>query len=223
MAARLKAMGQAKYQRDGNPRTSGPGFGLAEHPDTLGQPTRWKRPRRVFVNSMSDLFHHEVSLDFQVRVFDVMESTPRHTFQVLTKRPEIMRRRVATIYSRFGLTRPSDHIWLGTSIESNDYVRRADHLRLVPSVRFLSLEPLLGPLPDLRLGYIDWAIVGCESGRGARPFDLEWARDLRDRCAESGTAFFVKQLPGPRGVLHDLEQFPNDLRVREYPVLNQRI
>ena len=217
MAARLKAMGQPKYQHDGNPRTSGPGFGLTEHPGTLDQPTRWRQPRRIFVNSMSDLFHREVSLDFQIRVFEVMEYTKRHTFQVLTKRPEIMRRRVARIYERFGLTRPSDPIWLGTTIERNDYVRRADHLRLVPSVRFLSLEPLLGPLPDLDFGGIDWAIIGCESGHGARSFDLDWARDICVRCEESDTAVFVKQLPGPRGVLHDLELFPADLQIRQYP------
>lgn len=193
MAKRLKAMGVANYQNDGNPRTSGPGFGLTEHPHMLDQPKKWKKPRRIFVNSMSDLFHHEISLDFQVRVFEVMEETPRHTFQILTKRPEIMRRRVAKIYEQMGLTNPASHIWLGTTIEHNDYVGRAHHLRMIPSVRFLSLEPLLGPLPDLDLGCIDWVIVGGESGHGARPMHPDWARDLRDRCVSAGVPFHFKQ------------------------------
>ncbi len=193
MAKRLKAMGVANYQNDGNPRTSGPGFGLTEHPHMLDQPKKWKKPRRIFVNSMSDLFHHEISLDFQVQVFNVMEETPRHTFQVLTKRPEIMRRRVAKIYEQLGLTNPSSHIWLGTTIEHNDYVNRAHHLRLVPSVRFLSLEPLLGPLPDLDLSGIDWVIAGGESGHGARPMHPDWPRDLRDRCVDAGVPFHFKQ------------------------------
>lgn len=203
MAKRLKAMGSPKYQKDGNPRTSGPGFGLTEHWDMLDQPTRWKKPRRIFVNSMSDLFHREVSLDFQVQVFDIMEQTPRHTFQILTKRPEIMRRRIATIYAELGLTRPAEHIWLGTSIENNKFVNRADHLRLIPSVRFLSLEPLLGPLPDLDLHAIDWVIVGGESGPGARPMHPDWVRHLRDYCVRVGVAFHFKQW----GCWIDPEQF----------------
>lgn len=220
MAKRLKAMGVAKYQTDGDPRTSGPGFGLAVHPDALDIPLKWKRPRMVFVNSMSDMFHDQIPLDFMRQVWDVMERTPQHTYQVLTKRARRLPKVFRNLDGRTVPLRTLPNVWLGVSIESDRYVFRANHLRNTPAaVRFLSLEPLLESLPSLDLMDIDWVIIGCESGRGARPFDLDWARDLRDRCAESGTAFFVKQLPGERrrSVLHDMEQFPEDVRIREYP------
>lgn len=215
LAKRLKAMGQPKYQKDGDPRTSGPGFGLTVHPDTLDTPRGWREPRRVFVNSMSDLFHPKVTDEFIIDVFDVMADTPRHQYQVLTKRPK----RAAALADE--LIWP-DNVWLGTSIESNSYVDRAEELRRVPAVmRFLSCEPLLGPLPDLDLDGIDWVIVGGESGHEARPMDVEWVRDLRDRSVAATVPFFFKQWGGrtPKAGGRELDgrtwdQFPASL----YPV-----
>jgi protein gp37 len=190
LAKRLKAMGQPKYQRDGDPRTSGPGFALTLHEDALDIPHRWRAPRRVFVNSMSDLFHPRVPDEFITRVFAVMSETDRHQYQILTKRPK----RVASLAHR--LPWPPN-IWLGTSIESNQYVERADQLRRVPAaVRFLSCEPLLGALSELGLDGIDWVIVGGESGFDARPMDVAWVLELRDRCQAARIPFFFKQWGG---------------------------
>jgi protein gp37 len=198
LAGRLKAMGQPAYQADGDPRTSGPGFGLTLHPDRLEQPSRWRRPRVVFVNSMSDLFHKDVPIDFIGRVFDVMAACPQHTFQVLTKRPKRMARVLAAYYDNAG-REPLENVWIGTSIETNTYVWRADHVRAAPAaVRFVSAEPLLGPLDELDLQGIDWLIVGGESGADFRPVDGQWVRDLRDRCGAESTAFFFKQWGGIR-------------------------
>ena len=202
MAKRLKAMGSAKYQADGDPRTSGPGFKLTEHPDALDLPARWKKPRKVFVNSMSDLFHTQVTDEFIGQVWDVMAHCPQHTFQILTKRPQRMAQALGPngcgFYAFEGpVPCPQPNVWLGTSIETDRYTFRADHLRNTPAaVRFLSLEPLLGPLPSLDLTGIDWVIVGGESGRGARPMDPDWVRDLRDRCVSVGVPFFFKQWGG---------------------------
>ncbi|TMR90520.1 phage Gp37/Gp68 family protein [Nonomuraea basaltis] len=218
LAKRLKAMGQPKYQNDGDPRTSGPGFAVTLHPSTLAEPLRWRKPRTVFVNSMSDLFHARVPVEFVDRVWATMEQTPQHTYQILTKRPERMARLLAG-------RRPLPNVWLGTSIESDEHVRRADALREVEAaVRFLSLEPLLGPLPSLDLTGIDWTIVGGESGPGARPMDLAWAADLRDRCARERVPFFMKQLGAvlarqkgcsdPKG--HNPAEWPEPFP-REYP------
>lgn len=214
MAGRLKAMGQAKYQTDGDPRTSGPGFGLATHPDVLDVPLRRRVPTTYFVNSMSDLFHPNVPDAFIAQVFATMAMCPRHTFQVLTKRPQRMAALLSDADRWLGLldaamrpltgdifasTVPSRLYppaweWLGTSIESDRYTFRAHHLRATPAaVRFLSLEPLLGPLPSLDLTGIDWVIVGGESGRDARPMHPGWVRDIRDRCVEAGIPFFFKQ------------------------------
>jgi protein gp37 len=168
------------------------GFDLKLWPERLGQPARWRRPRVIFVNSMSDLFHQDVPDEFISDVFDAMDDAPQHVYQVLTKRPG----RMASVMRRLR-PKPSDHIWLGTSIELDDYVWRADRLRQTPAaVRFLSLEPLLGPLPSLDLAGIDWVIVGGESGHGARPLEEGWVRNLRDRCGEAGVAFFFKQWGG---------------------------
>src|SRR5262249_55615329 len=143
LAKRLKAMGSAKYQTDGDPRTSGPGFGVATHAAALGEPFRWRQPRVVFVNSMSDLFHAQVPVEFIRRVFAVMEATPQHTYQVLTKRSRRVRRLAPS------LNWPAN-LWLGVSVESERVGYRVDDLRAVPAaVRFLSCEPLLGPLVDL--------------------------------------------------------------------------
>ncbi|MFE0527146.1 DUF5131 family protein [Micromonospora parva] len=190
LSRRLKAMGQPRYQRDGDPRTSGPGFGLTVHPDSLRLPLSWKRPRRVFVNSMSDLFHAQVPVDFVQQVFAVMAATPQHTYQVLTKRARRLRR-VAT-----SLTWPHN-VWMGVSVEDAEAVHRVDDLRQVPAaVRFLSCEPLLGPLPGLRLDGIGWVIAGGESGPSARPMDQAWAEDLRDQCGDANVPFFFKQWGG---------------------------
>lgn len=190
LAKRLRAMGQAKYQNDGDPRTSGPGFALTVHEDTLAAPYRWKSPRVIFVNSMSDLFHPDVPLDFIKRVFTVMADTPQHTYQVLTKRSK----RLAAVARELGW--PSN-VWMGVSVESDRYAFRLDHLRSVDAaVRFVSAEPLLGPLPNLDLTSIDWLIAGGESGPNARPMDEDWVRDIRDQCGEAGVAFFFKQWGG---------------------------
>lgn len=190
LAKRLKAMGSAKYQTDGDSRTSGPGFGVALHPDALDIPRRWREPRTVFVNSMSDLFHARVPLDYVQQVFTVMRETPRHTFQVLTKRAA----RLAKVAHQIDW--PAN-VWIGVSVEDQSHRERIDHLREVTAaVRFISAEPLLGPLPDLDLDGVDWLIAGGESGQGCRPIDPSWVRDLRDRCVDSGTAFFFKQWGG---------------------------
>ena len=189
MAARLKAMGQEKYQADGDPRTSGPGFALTVHPYTLSIPRRWSKPRMIFVNSMSDLFHHDVPVEFIRDVFAVMADTPRHTYQLLTKRSKRLSRLADVIdWPR--------NLWVGVSVETQTYGFRVDHLRTVPSsVRFLSIEPLLGPV-SVNLDGIDWVIVGGESGPSCRPVDPVQVRHIRDACVESGTPFFFKQWGG---------------------------
>lgn len=189
MAARLKAMGQQKYQADGDPRTSGPGFALTVHPDTLSIPRRWSKPRMIFVNSMSDLFHHDVPVEFIRDVFAVMADTPRHTYQLLTKRSKRLGRLAEVLdWPR--------NLWVGVSVETQTYGFRVDHLRTVPcSVRFLSIEPLLGPV-SVDLDGIDWVIVGGESGPSCRPVDPVHVRHIRDACVKSGTPFFFKQWGG---------------------------
>ena len=190
LARRLKAMGADKYQRDGDPRTSGPGFDLTLHPSVLTQPYSWRAPKVVFVNSMSDLFHARVPLDFVRQVFTVIAETPRHTYQVLTKRSTRLRK-VAHL-----LDWPAN-LWLGVSVEDNDALFRVDDLRGIPAqVKFLSCEPLLGPLSDLKLQGLDWVIVGGESGQGHRPIAAEWVREIRDLCQLSRVPFFFKQWGG---------------------------
>ena len=190
LARRLKAMGAGKYQNDGDLRTSGPGFAVTMHPDALRQPLRWRTPRMVFVNSMSDLFHAKVSLEFIRGVLDVMRATPQHTYQVLTKRP-IRARRLSD-----KLDWPTN-MWLGVSVENQDTLHRIDELRRIPTaVRFLSCEPLLGDLSGMDLTRIDWVIAGGESGPGYRPVDVRWVRSVRDTCLEAKVAFFFKQWGG---------------------------
>lgn len=166
------------------------GFDLRLWPDRLEIPLRWRTPRRVFVNSMSDLFHHEVPDAFIRHVFDVMERAYWHQFQVLTKRSPRL--------AKLGPTLPlPPNVWVGVSIEQDRFAWRADHLRRVPAcVRFISAEPLLGPLPSLDLTDIHWLITGGESGPGHRPCDPDWVRDLRDRCLDADVAFFHKQWGG---------------------------
>ena len=172
------------------PKTYPNGFALTLRPDALTLPLSWKRPRMIFVNSMSDLFHADVPESYIRDVFAVMEQCPHHTFQVLTKRAERLHRLAPR------LPWPT-HVWMGVSVETIDYRWRVDYLRRTPaSVRFLSAEPLIGSLAQLSLSGIHWLIAGGESQSGARPCDVQWLRELRDACRASGTAFFLKQLGG---------------------------
>ena len=180
----------ARLQRMGNPRYLN-GFDLTLQPDQIELPLRWKRPRRVFVNSMSDLFHNDIPDTFIEAVFRTMARADWHVFQVLTKRAE----RLPQIAAK--LPWP-DNVWLGVSIENADYTARIDHLRKIPAaIRFLSIEPLLGPIPKLNLERVDWVIVGGESGFNHRKPDPDWIRDLRDQCVRAGVPFFFKQWGGP--------------------------
>jgi protein gp37 len=183
MAKRLQAMGQPNY-RDG--------FALTLQPQMLELPLRWRRPRTVFVNSMSDLFHRDVPVEYIQAVFEIMRRASWHTFQVLTKRADRLRELDPTL-------RWTPNIWMGVSVETASYVPRIDDLRRTRAhVRFLSLEPLLGPLPRLDLDDIDWVIVGGESGPRSRPMDPKWVIDLRDQCRRARVPFFFKQWGGPR-------------------------
>lgn len=190
MAKRLKAMGSERYQSDGDPRTSGPGFALTLHPSALDQPYRWSGNKTVFVDSMSDLFHAKVPLAFIRDVFSVIADTPQHTYQVLTKRAA----RLPKIADRLDWPK---NLWLGVSVENAEHLNRVDQLRKVPvALRFLSCEPLLGPLSGLSLDGIGWVITGGESGPRARPMDPEWVRQIRDICQVAGVPFFHKQWGG---------------------------
>jgi protein gp37 len=181
MAKRLKAMGQARYRN---------GFRVTLQPDVVELPLRWRKPRMIFVNSMSDLFHKDVPAEFIARCFAVMERASWHTFQVLTKRPE----RAVELAGELCWPR---NVWMGTSVESAKYVARIhDLVQLPASIRFLSMEPLLGPIPDAPLEGIHWVIVGGESGPGARPMEREWAIQIRDRCRRFHVPFFFKQWGG---------------------------
>ena len=181
MSKRLQAMGMEKYRR---------GFEVVVHDSVLQAPLKWKKPSLVFVNSMSDLFHKAVPTEFVQSVFGVMNEASQHTFQVLTKRPG----RVKQIDARLNW---APNIWLGTSIESERWQDRLNRLKSTGArTKFLSLEPLLGPLPDLDLTGIDWVIVGGESGPGARPMDARWVREIRDNCVDSEVPFFFKQWGG---------------------------
>jgi protein gp37 len=181
MARRLKAMGQANYAN---------GFKLTLHPHSLEKPLLWKSPQMIFVNSMSDLFHWEVPVPFILQVFDVMRRTDWHTFQVLTKRAK----RIPQLDAQIDW--PAN-VWMGVSVENESVKQRIDYLRETHAkTKFLSLEPLLGPLPHLNLAGIDWVIVGGESGPKARPMDESWVRDIRDQCLEANVPFFFKQWGG---------------------------
>jgi len=181
MANRLKAMGVQKYED---------GFSLAVHESELDAPLRWKRPRTVFVNSMSDLFHRDVPDEFISQVFEVMVQCPKHQFQVLTKR--------AGRLERLAKTLPwANNVWMGVSVEDSRQLQRIEALRTTgAAVKFLSLEPLIAPLPELDLTGIGWVIVGGESGPKARPMDAAWVVEIRDRCKDAQVPFFFKQWGG---------------------------
>lgn len=181
MAKRLQAMGQPNYAN---------GFEVTLQPHMLELPLEWKRPRRVFVNSMSDLFHKDVPLSFIKKVFSVMRRANWHQYQLLTKRSE-------RLLEVSPLLTWEPHIWIGVSVENDGYISRIDDLRKTGAdVKFLSLEPLLGPLRKLNLRGIDWVIVGGESGPGARPMNPDWVRDIRDQCIRANVPFFFKQWGG---------------------------
>lgn len=262
MAKRLKGMGSAKYQTDGDPRTSGPGFGVATHEDALTLPRRWKKPRRIFVNSMSDLFHKDVPDEFIARVFVTMARCPQHTFQILTKRPARMRSLLSSpefveLVVSGGMLAPNSmrvtnkqlaerwisngrwplrNVWLGTSVESQQWanIRIPALLGTPAAVRWLSCEPLLGPVNlgvavpvgafDTREPMVRWVVVGGESGRGARPMHPDWARSLRDQCAFAEIPFLFKQTGsvlarelGLAGKGHEFDALPAEFQIREYP------
>jgi protein gp37 len=201
LAKRLKAIGAAKYQRDGDPRTSGPGFGVALHPGALTEPYRWRTSKVVFVNSMSDLFHARVPLSFVRDVFEVIANTPQHTYQVLTKRS------LRVLRYADQLPWPKN-LWMGVSVENAAVLHRVAHLRQVPAaVRFLSCEPLLGPLDGIDLTGMGWVIAGGESGPDYRPMRLEWARGIRDACLQADVPFFFKQWGGrtPKALGRELD------------------
>jgi protein gp37 len=194
MASRLQAMEHPAYQgvirkSGGRPKWTGR---LHFNDKTLDAPLKWRKPRRIFVNSMSDLFQDGVPADFIARVWDVMAAAPRHTFQILTKRPENMRR---VVVERALPVLPN--VWLGTSVESSEYKWRIDELRAVPArVRFISFEPLIGAVGRADLAGIHWAIVGGESGPGARPMEKPWVESIHDQCREKKVRFFFKQWGG---------------------------
>jgi protein gp37 len=183
MSHRLQAMGQPNYRN---------GFELTLHEQALRLPLEWKQPHVVFVNSMSDLFHADVPESFIQRVFGIMRAAPQHRFQILTKRAE----RLEELSSRL---RWNPNVWMGVSVESERYTYRVEHLRRTgAALKFLSLEPLLGPLPALDLQGIGWVIVGGESGPGARPMDPSWVAGIRDQCIHAKVPFFFKQWGGTR-------------------------
>ncbi len=183
MSRRLKAMGVSKYAND---------FKLTVHEDELNTPYTWKKPRVVFVNSMSDLFHKDVPISFIQKVFKVMKENPLHVFQVLTKRADILR-----YYDSEGWLEWSHNIWMGVSVENATVMNRIDLLSQTGArVKFLSCEPLIGELPNMNLKGIDWVIVGGESGRTPRPMKQEWVTDIKNQCEKANTAFFFKQWGG---------------------------
>jgi protein gp37 len=181
LAGRLKLMGQPNYKK---------GFALSVHEHVLEMPLKWKRPQTIFVNSMSDLFHKKVPLAFIEKVFDVMGRATQHRFQVLTKRSE----RLLELSSKIQWP---ENVWMGVSVENADYMYRIEHLQQTDAqTKFISVEPLLGPIPELILDGMDWIIVGGESGPKSRPMECEWVRDIRDQCLKAQTPFFFKQWGG---------------------------
>ena len=183
MARRLSAMGKKKYCN---------GFKLTLHPDSLNEPYKWKKGRMIFVNSMSDLFHKDVPVEFIQKVFNVIRDNPQHVFQVLTKRAELLR-----YYDSEGLLSWPHNLWMGVTVESADLVKRIDYLRVIGArVKFLSCEPLLSAIPGINLQYIDWVIVGGESGRKPRPMKPEWVEQIMEECHKQNTALYFKQWGG---------------------------
>jgi protein gp37 len=183
MARRLYFMGQDRYRN---------GFRITLHEDLLEQPLNWKKPKYIFLNSMSDLFHEEVPAEFIERIFKIMVRAEWHIFQILTKRSERLRKIADDLPW-------AQNIWMGVTVESQDYIYRIDHLRNIPASRkFISIEPMLSPINQLPLQDIAWVIAGGESGPGARPLKPEWVRTIRDQCLDRGVCFFFKQWGGTK-------------------------
>ena len=183
MARRLKAMGQEKYKN---------GFELTMHPETLQEPYTLKKGKMIFVNSMSDLFHKEIPVEYIQKIFKVIRDNPQHVFQVLTKRAEVLR-----YYDSEGWLEWPHNLWMGVTVENSSFTERIDLLRQTGArVKFLSCEPLLSSLPNLNLQGIDWVIVGGESGRTPRPIKEEWVIDIKDQCQQANVAFYFKQWGG---------------------------
>jgi len=183
MARRLKAMGQPKYKN---------GFELTLHPDVLNEPYTWKKGKIIFVNSMSDLFHKDVPIEYIQQIFKVIKENPQHVFQILTKRADVLR-----YYDSEGWLGWSHNLWMGVTVENNNVTNRIEHLRKTGArVKFLSCEPLLTALPEMNLKGIDWVIVGGESGRTPRPIKEEWVIDIKEQCNTADVAFYFKQWGG---------------------------
>jgi protein gp37 len=183
MTRRLKAMGQEKYQN---------GFNLSLHPETLKEPYTWKKPRVIFVNSMSDLFHKDIPVQYIIDVFRVMKDNPHHVFQILTKRADLL-----LYYDKEELLEWTHNIWMGVTVEDNTVTKRIDLLRQTGAkIKFLSCEPLLTGLPELNLKDIDWVIVGGESGRTPRHIKEEWVINIKEQCQKANVAFYFKQWGG---------------------------
>lgn len=183
MTRRLKAMGQEKYRN---------GFELTLHPETLQEPYSWKKPKMIFVNSMSDLFHNDVPIDYIQKVFRVIKDNPQHVFQVLTKRADVLR-----YYDSENWLEWPHNLWMGVTVENNNFIYRIDNLRNTGArVKFLSCEPLLSPLENMDLKAIDWVIVGGESGRTPRPLKEAWVVDIKEQCQRANVAFYFKQWGG---------------------------
>ena len=183
MTRRLQAMGQEKYLN---------GFNLTLHPETLNEPYTWKKPRVIFVNSMSDLFHKDIPIQYITDVFRVMKENPHHVFQILTKRADLL-----LYYDKEGYLEWTHNIWMGVTVEDNTVTNRIDLLRHTGAkIKFLSCEPLLTALPDMNLKNIDWVIVGGESGRTPRPIKEEWVLHIKDQCQKTSVAFYFKQWGG---------------------------
>lgn len=202
MAKRLVAMKNPRYKN---------GFNVTTHDDLVDLPRKWLKPRKIFVNSMSDLFHENIPLEFIQKVFRTMNETPRHTYQILTKRSK-------RLFDLAPYLNWTPNIWMGTSIENEEVTFRVDDLRRTPAhIKFLSCEPLLGPLNSLNLNEIDWVIVGGESGPGARPMDKEWVVSIKNQCIENNVAFFFKQWGGVQKHRHG--RVLNGRTYDEYPVI----
>jgi protein gp37 len=183
MTRRLQAMGQEKYQN---------GFNLSLHPETLKEPYTWKKPRVIFVNSMSDLFHKDIPIQYIIDVFQVMKDNPHHVFQILTKRADLL-----LYYDKEGFLEWTHNIWMGVTVEDNTVTKRIDLLRQTGAkIKFLSCEPLLTVLPEMNLKDIDWVIVGGESGRTPRPIKEEWVINIKEQCQKANVAFYFKQWGG---------------------------
>ena len=183
MAIRLQAMGQAKYKN---------GFNLTLHPESLNEPYKWKKSKVIFVNSMGDLFHKDVPIEYIQKVFRVMKENPQHVFQVLTKRADIL-----NYYDNEGWLEWTHNIWMGVTVENTSVLKRIDQLRETKArVKFLSCEPLLSAVPNMNLKGIDWVIVGGESGRTPRPIKEEWVIDIQEQCEKADVAFYFKQWGG---------------------------